>query len=585
MKNFFLPSIFKTFFAFVQGHKIMSVILAILIIVGGYWTYSFFTSSDSQIRYFLGTVEKGTVISSISASGQVSASNQLDIQPKVSGEIISISVVPGQKVSAGTIIAVLDSTNAQKTARDAEVNLESAQLSLEKLQRPADTLSLLQAENTLSQATVALDKAYDDGFNSVANTFLDLPAVMTGLEGILYGRTVNQSSGQDNISAYADMVDTYDESVLIFKDDLSLKYKKARQVYDTTFLKYRSLSRSSDRQTIESLIIETYETVKIIADTVKSTNDFLGFVEDKLTLRNISAPAILTTHKSSTASYTSETNSHLLTLLGIKDTIMSSKYSIAEKTESLADLKAGSDEIDLKSAELTLKQRQNALTDAQNTLADYYVRAPFAGTIATLSAKKYDTAGSGTALATLITSQKIAELSLNEVDAAKVSIGDKATLTFDAIEDLTLTGQVAEIDAIGTVAQGVVSYKIKIGFDSQDERIKSGMTVNSSIQTDVKQDVLAVPSSAVKTQNGVSYVQLFTPALPSSGVSQGVVSVITPEQVEVVVGISDDTKVEIISGLLEGQQIVVRTVSGTPVVTATTNTNTRGGFGGTGIRL
>ncbi len=213
--------------------------------------------------------------------------------------------------------------------------------------------------------------------------------------------------------------------------------------------------------------------------------------------------------------------------------------------------------------------------------------APFAGTVASVSLKRFDTVSTGSSVATLITTQKIAQLSLNEVDATKINLGDKATLTFDAIESLTLTGEVIEIDAVGTVSQGVVSYKVKIGFDSQDERIKSGMTVNSSIQTDVRQDVLAIPSSAVKTQNGVTYVQVFNPALTVTEGIAGVISAIPPTQVEVKTGISDDTKVEILEGLKEGEQIVTRTISATATknIPASGNT-TRGGIGGgTGIRF
>jgi len=584
MKSFLSYSTIKNIFTWALAHKIVSAVIVVAILSCGYWAYATLTSSDGGTRYILGTVEKNTIIASVSASGQVSASNQLEIQAKASGEIISINVSPSQKVVAGALIAVLDPSAAKKAVRDAEVNLESAKLSLEKLKRPADNLSLIQAENALAQATSNVDKAYDDGFNSVANAFLDFPSVMTDLEDILYGDDVNSSQG--NISAYTDMVDSYDEDVYKFNDDAVAKYQKARQAFDATFLKYRSLSRSSDRADVESLIAETYDTTKIIADSVKSTHDFLGFVEDELTKRNFIVIPILTTHLTLLDEYTGDTNGHLLTLLGIKDTIITSKYSISEKTESLAELKTGSDEIDIKSSELTLKQRENALTDAKNALADYYVRAPFAGTIASIGAKKYDNAGSGTAIATLITNQKIAELSLNEVDAAKVSIGDKATLTFDAIEGLTLTGEVAEIDAIGTVTQGVVSYTVKIGFDSQDERIKSGMTANASIQIDVRQDVLVIQSSAVKTQNGINYVQIFNPALPSINGTQGVVSNITPQQVEVTIGISDDTNVEILSGLEEGQQIVTRIITGSATTNTTSTNNARSGsFGGPAIRL
>jgi HlyD family secretion protein len=143
---------------------------------------------------------------------------------------------------------------------------------------------------------------------------------------------------------------------------------------------------------------------------------------------------------------------------------------------------------------------------------------------------------------------------------------------------------VAEVDSVGTVSQGVVSYTVKITFDVQDARIKPGMTVNASIQTAVHNDVLIVPSSAVKTINGVSIVQVFDPAISQTGGTVGTVSATLPKQVEVTVGISDDTNVEIISGLTEGQQVVNRTITGTtkPATAATASTRGAGGFGGAG---
>jgi HlyD family secretion protein len=179
---------------------------------------------------------------------------------------------------------------------------------------------------------------------------------------------------------------------------------------------------------------------------------------------------------------------------------------------------------------------------------------PFDGVLAKVSVKKLDTIGSGTSVATLITTQKVAEISLNEVDVSKVKVGQKATLTFDAIPDLTITGLVAEIDSIGTVSQGVVTYNVKITFDTQDDRIKPGMSISSSIITDVRQDVLVVANSAIKLQNNTSYVEIFDPALVGSDSSQGVVSPIAPIKQTVETGLSNDTETEIVSGLKEKDQ-------------------------------
>jgi multidrug efflux pump subunit AcrA (membrane-fusion protein) len=173
---------------------------------------------------------------------------------------------------------------------------------------------------------------------------------------------------------------------------------------------------------------------------------------------------------------------------------------------------------------------------------------------------------------------------MNEVDVAKIKLGQKATITFDAIENLSMTGSIAEIDTLGAVSQGVVSYNVKIAFDTEDAQIKPGMSVSASIITDSKTDVLIVPSSAIKNQNNRNYVQMFAPPLPAplTG-SQGTPSLIVPNQITVETGISDDTNTEIISGLKEGDQIVSRTVTST--TTAPTSSllgggNTRGIGGG-----
>lgn len=582
-------------FDWALAHKIISVVAVVVVFGGGYFAYGKMTADSGETRYVLGMVEKGTIVSSISASGQVSASNQVEIQPKASGEVIYVGVKEGQSVKNGAVIAQIDAKTAQKSVRDAQANLESAQIALEKLKKPADSLSLTQAENALAKANESkqdaqtnLQKGYDNGFNDVSNAFLDLPTVMAGLENILYGSDGN--SGQDNISFYGDAIKSTNDNALKFKDDAAAKYSAARIAYDKNFSDFKSASRTSDAATVEALINQTYDTSKAIADAVKSANNLIQLYQDEYTKRHFTPVVFSTAALTNLGTYTGKTNSHVSSLLSSKSTIKTSRdaivnadRSITENTESLNKLKAGTDSLDLRGSELSVVKAQNALQDAQNTLADYYIRAPFDGVVASLDIQKGQTVGSA-AVATLITNQKVATLSVNEVDAAQIKVGNKATLSFDAIEDLTLTGEVVAIDTIGTITQGVVSYGLKVVFDSQDERIKSGMTANAAIQTDTRQDVLVVPSSAVKTQNGVSYVQVFEPPLQAAGGLQGVVSATVPRQVAVEIGIADDTNVEILSGLEEGQQVVTRTISGTTTnAPATTGNATNRGGGGLGV--
>ncbi|MDO8555204.1 MAG: efflux RND transporter periplasmic adaptor subunit [bacterium] len=565
-------------------HKIISALAIIALAGTGYWIFKTTTSASGETRYITATAQKGTIVASISGSGQVSASNQVDLKPRASGDVVYVGVQNGQEVKAGTLIAQLNAQDAQKAARDAEVNLQSAKLSLEKLQKPADSLSVTQAENSLARAKESkqnsednLQKNYDNVFNTISNAFLDLPAVMAGLQDVLYSNTTGLGANgqQVNIDYYADAIAKYNATARQFKDDAANKTKTARTAYDTNFNDYKSASRFSDTNTIESLMNKTYETTKNIAEAVKSANNLIQFYKDTLAQRNVAISPVADTQLSILNSYTGKTNNHLTNLLTAKDTLQNNKdaivnanRTIAENTESLAKLKSGADSLDIQSSQLTIRQRENALLDAKEKLADYFVRAPFDGTIAKLDVKKADSVTSATAVATMVTRQKLAEISLNEVDVSKIKIGQKTTITFDAVEGLSITGKVVEIDTVGTVTQGVVTYNVKLGFDTQDDRIKPGMSASANIITDVKQDVIVAPNSAVKSQNGASYVEIFDNALTAAQNNQGVVSPTLPRQQMVETGISNDTSTEIISGLTEGEQIVTRTISANSTQTA-----------------
>ncbi len=563
MKNFFIK------------YKKRIIPLGVIILMA--LAYFIFSNKPQSTQYVTEKVSRGAVTSYITGSGQVSASNQIDIKPKVSGDVIYVPVSEGQTVGAGALIVQLDDTDAQKAVRDAQANLDSAKIALQKLQQPADALSITQAQNAIDKANESkqnaqsdLVQAYDSGFNSVSNSFLDLPTIMTGLQNVLYTNTRGLSpNGQNNIDYYTDAVAGYDSTVTQLKDDVTAKYNTARTAYNQNFDDYGSITRSSDPTKIEAIIEETYNTSKDIADAIKSANNLIQFYKDKLTEVGKVPSTIADTHLSILNNYTGMINGHLQDLLSIQNTIQSDKQaitdatgSIAESTQSLQQLQAGANPLDIQSAQLTIVQRQNALLDAQQALADYSIRAPFAATIAKLDVQKADSVSSGTVVATVITKQKIAEVSLNEVDASNVKVGQKATLTFDALPDVSLAGTVAQIDTLGTVSQGVVTYNTQIAFDSDLDTIKPGMSVTATIITNVKQDTLYVSNSAIKSQGSNQVVQVLN--------GDGTVS-----QKQVQTGISNDTVTEILSGLSEGDNVVTKTITG---AAATTQTSQGSGF-------
>lgn len=575
---------------YAKTHKIIATIVAMVIVGGGWWIYSKTNSASAETRYILGTVEKGTIIASVSASGQVSTVNQIDIKPKASGDVTWVGVKAGDTVRAGQALAYIDATEAKQNIADAEASLASAKLQYQKdsAQAPIDYEKSVEA---LEDAKKDLTTTYNDTYNTISNAYLDLPSAVTGMQNILYSTSLGgQNSSQWNIDAFRDMANQYssassDSSIGVFVDIAGRDYKLARTKYDQAILDFKNLTRYSATSDLEKLLTSSIDTTTAIAQALQSELNLLDAVVDEQTTRNITVNSTITNMRTNARSYLTTVNSNLSSLLNQQKSLDTTKKTIRDNERNIEIYKigneSGSNPISLQSSAQSIANQERNLQELKNNLSYYTITAPFAGTVASVSLKRFDSVSTGSSVATLITTQKVAQLSLNEVDATKINLGDKATLTFDAIENLTLTGEVVEIDAVGTVSQGVVSYKVKIGFDSQDERIKSGMSVNSSIQTDVKQDVLAIPSSAVKTQNGVTYVQIFNPSLTETGGAGGVVSAVPPTQVEVKTGISDDTKVEILEGLKEGDQIVTRTISGTATANPTASGNAaRGGLGG-----
>lgn len=210
------------------------------------------------------------------------------------------------------------------------------------------------------------------------------------------------------------------------------------------------------------------------------------------------------------------------------------------------------------SQEVAVAQRQLALSNAQGDLEDYYIRAPFDGIVTDLGVEVGDSVSQSDVIASVITKEMYAKTALNEVDAAKVKKGNKVTLTFDALDDLVIEGEVSKIDTIGEISSNVVSYNTEISFESTEELLKPGMSVNAEIAVDSREDVLQVSNSAIKTaDDGSSYVRMMNMG------SEGVAPSIVMQKVET--GLTDDVVTEIISGLEKGNVVVTKMSSGVSV--------------------
>lgn len=559
-----LKKLFEKVMLFIKKHKIISAVILAAFIGGIFLIFKFTGNAQTETKYVLAKAEKGIIVSSLSSSGQVSTLDQIDIKAKVSGDIVYVGAKEGDSVKAGKLIAQVDTTEAKKAIVTAQQNLESAQISLKRLQG-ADGAAVPRNKQ---DAIDALDKDYESAFNAIASAFVDLPAIVTDLTNTLYGS--DMAGNKQNVSFYRDQIYIYKPEIDVFIKSAEDSYKKADNDFDNNFLDYKEASRFSENSKIDSLLNETYETVKNVSQANKDINNMLQVYKDTLADHNMASDTKVDTALSTLNSDASKLNSAIVSLLNSQNTLKNDKDAIDN---------AG---LDLESQQLSVQKSQNSLADAKTALADYFIYAPFDGVIATMNAKTGQTAPSP--IATIVTKTMVAEISFGETDIAKIKIGQKATLTFDAVEDLTISGKVSAIDVIGTSSQGVVSYNVKIVMDVQDDRIKSGMSTTATIIIDTKTDALYVPNSAVKTQQGAKYVLKVADTVADSDIQNtaGVILKTSPARQTVETGVSDDTSTEITSGLSEGDVVVSSTVASTSATKTSTSTKTTTGGGGPG---
>jgi len=280
--------------------------------------------------------------------------------------------------------------------------------------------------------------------------------------------------------------------------------------------------------------------------------------------------------------------------LATSSTYQNSDGSPNGDTRGLADFHISND--NWLASEAKYKNQQNVLAQAQTSLNSAWlsyqetsgtIYAPISGNISGLSLQigSVISGGSSSSSSTSVSSTKVASvktdapptvsISLTEIDVPKVKVGNKATITFDALTDKTFTGKLVSVDTSGSVSSGVTTYPATILLDEKSESILPNMAASATIITNIKNNVISITTSALEKQDDGTY-------------SVKIMKNKSPESVPVEVGISSDTKTEVISGLSENDVVVTATNT---LGTTTQNTNKTsvfgsfGGGGGSGIRM
>lgn len=181
---------------------------------------------------------------------------------------------------------------------------------------------------------------------------------------------------------------------------------------------------------------------------------------------------------------------------------------------------------------------------AEATVSMGWVEAPFDGTVTQAYPKVGDQVSAGTeAFRIDDLSQLYVDLEISEVDINRVSIGQQAELTFDAIPGETYTGEVTKVSTVGVDTGSGVDFTVTLKIIDPDDNVRPGMTAAVNIIVSQIEDVLILPTRAVRLENNQRIVYVLNGNML--------------ETVKITIGASSDTEVEIFEGDVEEGDLIV----------------------------
>ena len=225
---------------------------------------------------------------------------------------------------------------------------------------------------------------------------------------------------------------------------------------------------------------------------------------------------------------------------------------------------------DLKAKKVALQTAEVANNAALDQLHYCRISSPMEGTITERVIQPGETVVPGVQATfdgkSLLTvadlSTLIVKADLNQIDVAKVKLGQSVKVTFDALPDRSYEATITKIapasvapDAkSGTqaTAGAVDVFPVEATLTKADAAIKPGMTADVRIHIEKKDHVISLPIEAVVKESGKQFV---TKVLPGEKGKQ------RTEKSEVKVGARNDREIEIVSGLAEGDKVLIKPAS------------------------
>lgn len=510
--------------------KTLGIILGLVLLGGaifvGYRRWETFKQPKSPLGDLqTEKIQFGDITATVFVVGNVAPSREANLVFSSIGTIQTVDVEVGDVVTQSQVLASLDPGDLQLNVTNAEYNLAISEAELAKLKEGPAAADRAAAEANLKAAQDALSTL------QAGPREAELAAARAAL-----------SAAQANYN----LLTSQPTTEVIRQAELKVEYAK---------------NALWQAQSQRDAACGADHTSKSTCDAFEAAvgNAHVQIEQANLALEQAKSPATEAEIQNALSQVQlAQRNLDSLLAGPTAAAVAAAEAQISQAQAQLDKLTVGPSPEDLKIVETRVKQAALALQQAQDNLADAVLKAPFDGVITAVNYRVGDIVRPerpGISLADL----SLLEIRVNvaEIDISQVQIGQEAEVVLDALPDQTITGRVTQIAPAARSELGVVNYPVAISLDTNDPGVKPGLTGNVNIITGQRKDVLIVPNRAIR-QSGGQYRAM---------VLRGDQLVELP----IKIGLSNDDITEVVSGLKEGDQVVLN------------STTVQSGLGGGGL--
>ena len=505
----------------------------------------------------LGKVVRGDLLETVSATGSVEAQTgaQINIGSQVTGRIKRLFGDGGGKVKAGQTIAILDLPDVAAGVPLAQSAYQSAASKLTQSSQSL-TLGLTQTNDAVAAAREAWNATEQNVNTAQANYHLQQVQTPTDIRKA-------DAARQLAVAALASAQATYEQTVAGANLNIAAAQEAVDQAQATVLLNQATDTRNDQLYhegfVAAEVLDQATQALHVSQSLLRAAQQQLDLTKQKVTADLKTAKDAVTEARKTVASAVAaldaanaEVNTTHALYADVQAAIATAKASAANLKLAVGNLETN--DVNQQNIVQAAEGKKGALDQVTINKALFdktILKSPISGTIISLTAQQGDTVAAGLAAPPLASVTDLTRMEVeayvDETDISKVKIRQLATVTVDAFPGRTYTGRVGKISPGSTIQEGVITYDVSIFITNTDLKLRPDMTANITIQTGQVKNALLVPAVAIQQTLNGAFVKV---AKKTNG--QTKISLLP-----VTTGGTDGVNIQILTGLTEGQQIVL----------------------------